>query len=120
MLGLSEPVAEGVRVDSGLRVGTVVGSDYDPMLAKVIAHGPDRAAALAGLDRALADTAVLGVVTNIDFLRFLLADPDVGESFAALIEHPAGRLAVGGVGDGEGADRLGGMVALAQGSEVVG
>lgn len=77
VLGLSEPVSEGVRVDSGLRVGTVVGSDYDPMLAKVIAHGPDRAAALAGLDRALTATAVLGVVTNIDFLRFLLADPEV-------------------------------------------
>ncbi len=47
------------------------------MLAKVIAHGADRAAALRALDRALADTAVLGVTTNIEFLRFLLADPDV-------------------------------------------
>ncbi|WP_119699905.1 acetyl-CoA carboxylase biotin carboxylase subunit [Rhodococcus ruber] len=72
-----EPEGSGVRVDSGLEVGTVVGSDYDPMLSKVIAHGPDRAAALRRLDRALADTAVLGVVTNIDFARFLLADPDV-------------------------------------------
>ena len=71
------PTGQGVRVDSGLLAGTVVGSDYDPMLAKVIAYGDDRAAALRGLDRALADTAVLGVVTNIDFLRFLLADPDV-------------------------------------------
>ncbi|QIX53366.1 acetyl/propionyl/methylcrotonyl-CoA carboxylase subunit alpha [Rhodococcus sp. DMU1] len=69
--------AAGIRVDSGLEVGTVVGSDYDPMLSKVIAHGPDRAAALRRLDRALAETAVLGVVTNIDFARFLLADPDV-------------------------------------------
>jgi acetyl-CoA/propionyl-CoA carboxylase biotin carboxyl carrier protein len=66
-----------VRVDSGIYPGTVVGSDYDPMLAKVIAHGPDRATALRGLDRALAETAVLGVITNIDFLRFLLADDDV-------------------------------------------
>ena len=65
------------RIDSGIYPGTVVGSDYDPMLAKVIAHGPDRDAALRGLDRALSDTAVLGVTTNIDFLRFLLADPDV-------------------------------------------
>ena len=47
------------------------------MLAKVIAHGDDRPAALRALDRALADTAVLGVTTNIEFLRFLLADPDV-------------------------------------------
>ena len=77
VVDLVEPTGPGVRVDSGLRVGTVVGSDYDPMLAKVIAHGADRAAALRGLDRALAETAVLGVVTNIEFARFLLADPDV-------------------------------------------
>jgi acetyl-CoA/propionyl-CoA carboxylase, biotin carboxylase, biotin carboxyl carrier protein len=79
--GAAEPAASnknlGVRVDSGLSAGMVVGSDYDPMLAKVIAHAADRAAALQTLDRALADTAVLGVVTNIEFVRFLLADPDV-------------------------------------------
>ncbi len=77
VVDLVEPTGSGVRVDSGLRVGTIVGSDYDPMLAKVIAHAADRAAALRGLDRALAETAVLGVVTNIEFARFLLADPDV-------------------------------------------
>ncbi|TQM30404.1 acetyl/propionyl/methylcrotonyl-CoA carboxylase subunit alpha [Nocardia bhagyanarayanae] len=77
VLELVEPEAPGVRVDSGLRVGTVVGSDYDPMLSKVIAHGPDRAAALGALDRALADTVLLGVTSNVEFLRFLLADPDV-------------------------------------------
>ena len=69
--------SEDARNDSGIYPGTVVGSDYDPMLAKVIVHGADRDAALQGLDRALAQTAVLGVTTNIDFLRFLLADPDV-------------------------------------------
>ncbi|MGU3437693.1 biotin carboxylase N-terminal domain-containing protein [Actinomycetes bacterium M1A6_2h] len=72
-----EPSGPGVRVDSGLRPGTVVGSDYDPMLAKVIAHSADRASALRKLDRTLAGTGVMGVVTNIDFARFLLADPDV-------------------------------------------
>jgi len=77
VLALVEPDGVGVRVDSGLSAGTVVGSDYDPMLAKVIAHGADRSAALRTLDRALADTAVLGVMTNIDFARFLLADSDV-------------------------------------------
>ncbi len=74
---MTESTAAGVRIDSGLSAGMVVGSDYDPMLAKVIAYGPDRAAALRTLDRALADTAVLGVVTNVEFVRFLLADPDV-------------------------------------------
>jgi acetyl-CoA/propionyl-CoA carboxylase biotin carboxyl carrier protein len=49
------------------------------MLAKIITHAEDRPSALKKLDRALAATAVLGVTTNIDFLRFLLADPDVAE-----------------------------------------
>jgi acetyl-CoA/propionyl-CoA carboxylase biotin carboxyl carrier protein len=77
VLDLAEPQGPGVRVDSGLTAGTVVGSDYDPMLAKVVAHAADRPAALRTLDRALAGTAVLGVTTNVEFLRFLLADPDV-------------------------------------------
>ncbi len=77
VLDLREPHGAGVRVDSGIYPDSVVGSDYDPMLAKVVAHADDRAAALRGLDRALADTAVLGLVTNIDFLRFLIADDDV-------------------------------------------
>src|SRR6201993_2536218 len=47
--GVFDPRGAGVRVDSGLSAGMVVGSDYDPMLAKVIAHGPDRAAALHSL-----------------------------------------------------------------------
>jgi acetyl-CoA/propionyl-CoA carboxylase, biotin carboxylase, biotin carboxyl carrier protein len=77
VLDVIEPHGPGVRVDSGLARGTIVGSDYDPMLAKVIAHAADRPAALHALDRALADTAVLGVTTNVEFLRFLLADTDV-------------------------------------------
>ena len=77
VLELREPTGPGVRVDSGLVRGTVVGSDYDPMLAKVIAHAPDRSAALRALDTALAGTVVLGLTTNVEFLRFLLADTDV-------------------------------------------
>jgi acetyl-CoA/propionyl-CoA carboxylase biotin carboxyl carrier protein len=77
VIALCEPSGPGVRVDSGLSAGMTVGSDYDPMLAKVIVHGEDRDAALRGLDRALGDTAVLGVGTNVDFLRFVLSDDDV-------------------------------------------
>ncbi|MBX7434853.1 acetyl/propionyl/methylcrotonyl-CoA carboxylase subunit alpha [Mycobacterium sp. Y57] len=77
VLALREPAGPGLRVDSGLAAGTVVGSDYDPMLSKVIAHAADRPAALRELDGALAGTAVLGLTTNVEFLRFLLADPDV-------------------------------------------
>ncbi|RLV08884.1 acetyl/propionyl-CoA carboxylase subunit alpha [Streptomyces griseocarneus] len=74
---LREPSGEGIRVDSGLSEGTEVGTAYDPMLAKVIAYGPDRATALRRLRAALAETVVLGVDTNAGFLRRLLAHPDV-------------------------------------------
>ncbi len=77
VLALHEPSAPGVRVDSGLSAGAVVGLDYDPMLAKVVAHAPDRDAALALLRGALAETVVLGVGTNLDFLGQVLTDPDV-------------------------------------------
>jgi acetyl-CoA/propionyl-CoA carboxylase, biotin carboxylase, biotin carboxyl carrier protein len=96
VLELIEPNGPGVRVDSGLSAGMVVSSDYDPMLAKVVAHGADRAAALRNLDRALADTAVLGVVTNVEFVRFLLADPDVaaGRLDTGLLDRRAGDFVV--------------------------
>jgi acetyl-CoA/propionyl-CoA carboxylase biotin carboxyl carrier protein len=77
ILALREPRIKGVRVDSGIAAGNVVGSDYDPMLAKVIAWGEDRDVALRRLDAALADTVLLGLDTNIGFLRAVLADPDV-------------------------------------------
>lgn len=77
VLALSEPNLPQVRVDSGLAEGMNVGSSYDPMLAKVIADGPDRATALRRLDAALAGMTMLGVTTNITFLRTLLRDPDV-------------------------------------------
>jgi acetyl-CoA/propionyl-CoA carboxylase biotin carboxyl carrier protein len=92
VLDVVEPSGPGVRVDSGLCPGMVVSSDYDPMLAKVIAHGADRPTALRTLDRALAGTAVLGVVTNVEFARFLLADPDVaaGRLDTGLLDRRAG------------------------------
>ncbi|WP_295837632.1 biotin carboxylase N-terminal domain-containing protein [uncultured Microbacterium sp.] len=65
------------RVDSAVETGSAVSPLYDPMIAKVIAYGPDRETALARLDAALADTVVLGVDTNIADLRALLADPAV-------------------------------------------
>jgi acetyl-CoA/propionyl-CoA carboxylase, biotin carboxylase, biotin carboxyl carrier protein len=89
VLGVSEPSGAGVRVDSSLLAGSVVGSDYDPMLSKVIAHADDREQALARLDEALAQTAVLGVQTNVEFLRFLLADERVraGDLDTALLDQ---------------------------------
>ncbi|MBX3100211.1 MAG: ATP-grasp domain-containing protein [Salinibacterium sp.] len=86
VLLLNEP--EGVRVDSSLVPGLVISPDYDPMLAKIIAWGADRAEALARLDRALADTTVLGLRTNLSFLRALITNPEVraGRLHTGLIE----------------------------------
>jgi acetyl-CoA/propionyl-CoA carboxylase biotin carboxyl carrier protein len=78
-----------VRVDSGVGEGSVVGSDYDPMLAKVVGSGADRAEALAALDNALGELVLLGPGTNVAYLRALLRRPEVraGELDTGLIER---------------------------------
>ena len=81
----------GVRVDAGVEEGDEVGTSYDPMVAKLIAHGPTRAEALARLAHALAETEVAGVTTNLPFLRWLVSHPVVraGEATTAfLTEYP--------------------------------
>ena len=90
-----EPSGPGVRVDSGIRSGTRVGTSYDPMLAKVIAHGADRATALRRLSRALATFDLVGVTTNAAFTRALLERDDVraGEQDTGLLERVLGELA---------------------------
>ena len=65
----------GVRVDTGVQSGDNIGVFYDPLLAKLIVNGPDRAAAVNALTTALARTAVLGVTTNIDFLSRVVRHP---------------------------------------------
>lgn len=73
---LSPPQAgTGVRIDSGVAEGDSITPFYDPMIAKLIVWAEDRDAALARLDRALADWRVVGVATNIDFLRRLITHP---------------------------------------------
>ncbi|HET6380308.1 MAG TPA: biotin carboxylase N-terminal domain-containing protein [candidate division Zixibacteria bacterium] len=66
---------DGVRVDAGIREGDTVTDRYDPMLAKLIARGSTRRDALLRLRTALEATEVLGVRTNLRFLRWLLAHP---------------------------------------------
>ncbi|MEV0906535.1 5-oxoprolinase/urea amidolyase family protein [Streptomyces hokutonensis] len=66
----------GVRVDGWVETGTEVTTSYDPMLAKVIAYGSDRAHALRRLDEALARTRVDGIETNLGLVRAALAEPD--------------------------------------------
>jgi 3-methylcrotonyl-CoA carboxylase alpha subunit len=85
---LREPNGEGVRIDSGVSAGSEVATHYDPLLAKVVAWAPERPAALSRLRRALAETVILGVVTNLEFLGRLLAHPRVvsGDLDTGLIE----------------------------------
>ena len=68
---------EGIRVDTGVRQGDEVTDRYDPMLAKLIATGGTRRAALEALREALAATTILGVRTNLRFLRWLIEQPVV-------------------------------------------
>jgi 3-methylcrotonyl-CoA carboxylase alpha subunit len=83
------PVAPGVRLDSGVEAGDQVGVHYDPLLAKLIVHAPDRAAAVARLRWALDHWAVLGVGTNLALLRAIAAAPDfaAGRTHIDWLEH---------------------------------
>ena len=67
---------QDARADSGVRPGDTISPWYDPMIAKLVVHGPTRAAALNQLERALRHTDVAGLVTNISFLSALSAQPD--------------------------------------------
>ena len=112
----------GARMDSGIREGSVVGTDYDPMLAKVIAHAQDRPTALRRLARALGELQLLGVTTNAAFSRALLEREDVraGEIDTGLLERilaepppappedlvPAAALAAAGTASPAGPFRL--------------
>jgi acetyl-CoA carboxylase biotin carboxylase subunit len=70
------PGGEGVRVDTHIGTGSAVPPFYDSLMAKIIAHGPTRAEALARLRQALDGTRVTGVATNLNFHRRVLADPE--------------------------------------------
>ena len=71
------PVGDGIRVDAGIEPGSEIGGRFDPMLAKIIAWGPDRTLAFERLTRALDETVVLGIITNLRFLRWLVRQPVV-------------------------------------------
>jgi acetyl/propionyl-CoA carboxylase alpha subunit len=80
-----------IRVDAGVAEGDEIGTSYDPMIAKLIAYGPTRAAAYDSLAAALGETEVAGVTTNLPFLRWLVGHPLVraGRTTTAfLTENP--------------------------------
>lgn len=78
----------GIRVDTGVRPGSEISAHYDPMIAKIIASGADRAEALQRLHTALMASAVVGVASNIGYLHHLVADPAVraGDIDTELVE----------------------------------
>ncbi|WP_354698843.1 Acetyl-/propionyl-coenzyme A carboxylase alpha chain [Paraconexibacter sp. AEG42_29] len=104
-----EPVGDGVRVDSGVGRGSVVGSDYDSLLAKLITYAPDRETALDLAVEAAGGLHLLGVTTNTGFLARLLQSEEVraGDMDTGMIER--GIAAVGPTHD----DVVGAAVALA-------
>jgi acetyl-CoA/propionyl-CoA carboxylase biotin carboxyl carrier protein len=71
------PTGDGIRVDAGIAVRDEVSGRFDPLLAKLIASGASRAEALDRLTTALDQTSVLGVVTNLRFLRWVVRQPVV-------------------------------------------
>ncbi len=92
-----EPSIDGVRVDAGVVAGQTVTVHYDPLLAKVIAHGATRAEAVERLHRALGEYDILGLRHNISFLRALLNRPEVQSSrrVHAIHRGPSDRAAGG-------------------------
>ena len=86
------PSGPGLRLDSGVAPGQEVSPHYDPLLAKLVAWGPDRATCLGRMERALSDFVVLGTVTNIPFLRDLIRHPrfQAGDYDTAFLEQETG------------------------------
>lgn len=70
------PAGAAMRIETGVREGDAISPYYDPMIAKLVAHGRDRTAALSALETMLAETEIAGSVTNTAFLAALAADAD--------------------------------------------
>lgn len=74
------PAGDGIRVETGYAQGCAVTPFYDPMVAKIVAHGSDRAQAIARLQHALVQTRIEGVKTNIAFIQQILGHADFLEN----------------------------------------
>ncbi len=104
-----------VRVDTGVRDGAEISSDYDSLVAKVIAHAPTRIEAARQLARALRGSQITGIRTNVDSLVAILGEADylaAQTPTAYLDEHPDVLTSVGPVGDDRVALLLGAVFAL--------
>jgi len=94
LTALEFPGGEGVRIDTGVEAGSVVSPYYDPMIAKVIAHGHDRNEALERLATALGNTVVVGPHANAAFLKALVSHPEfrAGRFDTGFIDRNLGQL----------------------------
>ncbi len=84
-------VGDGVRVDSGIREGSQVTTDYDSLIAKIISYGSDRQQAIQKLARALRSTQINGIETNLSMLLSVLAEYDYQQAntpISYLQDHP--------------------------------
>jgi 3-methylcrotonyl-CoA carboxylase alpha subunit len=116
-----EPSGPGIRVDAGVTEGSTIGVKFDPMLAKLIAYGETRDAAIDRLDRALRNYVILGTKTNVSWLRHVITRdafrdgrvstrfleehdltrtvpdsvPEIASAIAARARRPEGRVAGG-------------------------
>nr|WP_295770427.1 acetyl/propionyl/methylcrotonyl-CoA carboxylase subunit alpha [Rhodoferax sp.] len=75
-----ERADDAVRVDSGVRQGDSISPFYDSMVAKLIVHGATREQALARMDAALAQTHIVGLTTNVQFLRHVVTSPSFAQA----------------------------------------
>jgi len=86
----AEPAGPGVRVDAGVSQGSEIGVSFDPMLAKLVCHAESRDAAIDRLDRALRDFTILGLTTNLSWLRRVVTHPAFREGLVStrfVVEH---------------------------------
>ena len=110
-------IGEGVRVDTGVSDGAEISSDYDSLVAKVIAHAPTRVGAARVLARALRASQITGIRTNVDSLVAICSEPDflaAATPTAYLDEHPEVLTPLGPSGDDRIALLLGAVFAVEQ------
>ena len=112
---IGDGTPESVRVDTGVRDGAEISSDYDSLVAKVIAHAPTRLEAARRLTRALRSSQITGIRTDVDALVAILGEADylaADTPTAYLAEHPGVLGAIGPAGDDRVALLLGAVFAL--------
>jgi acetyl-CoA carboxylase biotin carboxylase subunit len=98
---LTEPSGPGIRLDSGIYPGWNVSVEYDPLLAKLIAHGETREQAIGRLKRALGEYFIGGIRTNLPLFRRILSEPDfiAGNTDTGFLARLPEQSSISGEGD---------------------